>query len=501
MYKGIQKVFLGSKKNRSEVALVIGPPSEVIRHNHGEKTEKGIQGLDEYVNDFKKNLSEEALRDSKTQDIISNAVNWINKNEPSKIHYMEQEFLSLSSGESDLSFPSRGTSGSSFEKENKDDTIQMNGDNNNEFSDVDKKENTSNLNDILESNEGQTSDKIETDNEEKACNGINNTSSEQMINNKNKEGIVRREKSSCPRPGRNMTESDFAKQLSMICLNETPFEKYSIDEMLGEGAGGKVFLASDKETNAQVAIKEINMKTVLKKEMLLMEIKVMKDLNHPNIINYVQSYMEDNILWVVMEYLAGGALTDVCTEVCMPEKQIATVCREVIEGIHYLHMNGILHRDIKSDNVLLGMDGSVKIIDFGFCADVHENALRTTVVGTPYWMAPEVIERKVRYGKKVDIWSLGILALEMKDGEPPYMDECPDPLKALYLIASNDKPPIKSWNSLSPQFQDFLDQCLQKNVDKRATAAELREHPFLSIAEGLESIVPSIVAAKSVLYE
>ena len=126
---------------------------------------------------------------------------------------------------------------------------------------------------------------------------------------------------------------------------------------------------------------------------------------------------------------------------------------------------------------------------------------RTTVVGTPYWMAPEVIERKARYGKKVDIWSLGILSIEMKDGEPPYMDECPDPLKALYLIASNEKPPIKSWKSLSPQFQDFLDQCLQKNVDKRATAAELRQHPFLSKAEGIAKLVPSIVAAKSVLSQ
>ena len=148
------------------------------------------------------------------------------------------------------------------------------------------------------------------------------------------------------------------------------------------------------------------------------------------------------------------------------------------------------------------MKGEVKLSDFGFVAMLNkENEKRKTYVGTPYWMAPEVIEKKVRYGKKVDIWSLGILALEMKDGEPPYMDECPDPLKALYLIASNDKPPIKSWYSLSPEFQDFLNHCLQKNVDKRAAAAELREHPFLTIAQDLESIVPSIVAAKSVLNQ
>ena len=495
MYLGLQKLLRGSQRPRSEVSLVIGPPSEVEKPIHGEKTETGIQGLDQYVNCFKKTLSEETLRDSKTQSIISNAVDWINKNEPSKVHYMEQDFNSLSSEESDsLSIPSRGTSSCSSDKENKEDAILYNG-NANDSSDVDNLENVSDK--LADLHKDRQSHMTTTENGD-VCN-ISNTT--QLIGeNKNKPGIVRRSKSSC-RPGRKMTEADFVKQLSMICMKETPFDKYQIEEMLGEGAGGKVFLASDKETNDRVAIKEINMKTVLKKEMLVMEIKVMKDLNHKNIINYVQSYIEDDVLWVVMEYLAGGPLTDVCTEVCMPEKQIATICKEVLEGIHYLHMNGILHRDIKSDNVLLGMDGSVKIIDFGFCADVHENATRTTVVGTPYWMAPEVIEKKVRYGKKVDIWSLGILALEMKDGEPPYMDECPDPLKALYLIASNDKPPIKSWYSLSPEFQDFLDHCLQKNVDKRATAAELREHPFLTIAQDLESIVPSIVAAKSVLNQ
>ena len=503
MYKGLQKVLRGSKKTRSDTSLVIGPPSDWDSPIHGEKTETGIQGLDEYVNCFKKTLSEDTLRDSKTQDIISNAVNWINKNEPNKVHYMEQEFLSLSSGESDsLSIPSRATSCCSSDKENKEDVLSINENTTDEISPISKATNSLSIYGLPAVNNGPQNHQIPII---QADNAHDKSIPQQLSSeNKTKEGIVRREKSSCPRPGRKMSDSDFIKQLNMICLKETPFEKYGINEMLGEGAGGKVFLASDKETNAQVAIKEINMKTVSKKEMLLMEIKVMKDLNHKNIINYIQSYIEGDVLWVVMEYLAGGPLTDVCEQVCMPEEQIATICSEVLEGIHYLHMNGILHRDIKSDNVLLGMNGSVKIIDFGFCADVgtkKDADCRTTVVGTPYWMAPEVIERKVRYGKKVDIWSLGILSIEMKDGEPPYMDECPDPLKALYLIASNEKPPIKSWESLSPQFQDFLDQCLQKNVDKRATAAELRQHPFLSKAEGIAKLVPSIVAAKSVLSQ
>ncbi|KAE9420094.1 hypothetical protein Angca_006741, partial [Angiostrongylus cantonensis] len=295
-------------------------------------------------------------------------------------------------------------------------------------------------------------------------------------------------------PKEKMTDGEVLEELKQIVNQGDPLNRYEIKLQIGLGASGTVYVANRKDTNEVVAVKRMAFKTQPKKEMLLTEIKVMKQFRHPNVVNYIESYLVDaDDLWVVMDYLEGGNLTDVVVKTELDEGQIAAVLKECVKALHFLHSHSIVHRDIKSDNVLLGMDGQVKLTDMGFCAQIQPGSKRDTVVGTPYWMSPEILNKK-RYNYKVDIWSLGIMALEMIDGEPPYLHETP--IKAIYLIAQNGKPEIKRRDQLSPEFLNFLDRCLVVDPEERADTEELLCHPFLARAKALSSLIPYIKAVK-----
>eukprot|EP01097_Dermamoeba_algensis_P000189 TRINITY_DN1068_c0_g1_i1.p1 TRINITY_DN1068_c0_g1~~TRINITY_DN1068_c0_g1_i1.p1 ORF type:complete len:268 (-),score=32.87 TRINITY_DN1068_c0_g1_i1:243-938(-) len=223
----------------------------------------------------------------------------------------------------------------------------------------------------------------------------------------------------------------------------------------------------------------------------------MKESQNDNIVRYYDSYIVDDQLWVVMEYMGGGCLTDILEQFetfQLDESQIAHVCNEVLRGLEYIHSLHRMHRDIKSDNILLGSDGSVKIADFGYAAQLtKERDKRQTIVGTPYWMAPELIKGEL-YGTKVDIWSLGIMAMEMAEGEPPYMDF--PPLRALFFITTKGVPPLKQPQRWSPQFQNFVKVCLQKTADQRPSAEELLKHPFIRASCGRPAFIKVIQKTK-----
>ncbi|XP_048085393.1 serine/threonine-protein kinase PAK 3-like [Alosa alosa] len=258
-----------------------------------------------------------------------------------------------------------------------------------------------------------------------------------------------------------MTDEEILEKLRSIVSVGDPKKKYTRFEKIGQGASGTVYTAIDIATGQEVATKQMNLLQQPKKELIINEILVMRENKNPNIVNYLDSLVSyEN--WLAV-----------------------------------LHSNQVIHRDIKSDNILLGMDGSVKLTDFGFCAQISpEQSKRNTMVGTPYWMAPEVVTRK-SYGPKVDIWSLGIMAIEMVEGEPPYLNE--NPLRALYLIATNGTPELQSPERLSSVFRDFLKRCLEMDVERRGSAKELLQHSFLKLAKPLSSLTPLIIAAKEAI--
>ncbi|KAJ5953458.1 hypothetical protein N7454_000354 [Penicillium verhagenii] len=301
-----------------------------------------------------------------------------------------------------------------------------------------------------------------------------------------------------------MSEVEVMDRLRAVVSKDNPNESYSKQRKIGQGASGSVYVARVKEqaTSAvahelyrqygprcQVAIKQMDLRSQPRKELIVNEIIVMKDSQHPNIVNFLDSFLQEssNELWVVMEFMEGGALTDVIdNNPVIQENQIATICAETCKGLAHLHSQNIIHRDIKSDNVLLDRVGHVKITDFGFCAKLTETkSKRATMVGTPYWMAPEVVKQK-EYGPKVDCWSLGIMAIEMIESEPPYLNE--EPLKALYLIATNGTPRLKKPEKLSKELKAFLSVCLCVDVRSRATADELLAHEFLQTGCSLASL-------------
>ncbi|KAJ9075070.1 hypothetical protein DSO57_1000351 [Entomophthora muscae] len=262
------------------------------------------------------------------------------------------------------------------------------------------------------------------------------------------------------------------ERLKEICLYQDPAKTYTNLEKIGQGASGGVFLAkSNQDSEIQVALKQINILQQPKKELIVNEIAVMKSSRHPNIVNYIEGYLWKGDLWVAMEYMEGGSLTEVVTNTIITEGQIATVCTEVLKGLSHLHAHNIIHRDIKSDNILLSFEGDIKITDFGFCAQLNnDTARRVTMVGTPYWMAPEIVTRK-EYDQKVDVWSLGVMIIEMIEGEPPYLKE--NPLRALYLIATNGTPQVENPDSLSRALKEFMFSCLEVNPADRPTASDL----------------------------
>ncbi|RMB88912.1 hypothetical protein DUI87_34678 [Hirundo rustica rustica] len=289
-------------------------------------------------------------------------------------------------------------------------------------------------------------------------------------------------------------EDDSLDLLRQIVSKQNPRRKYRELEQVGKGGFGRVCRAIDTATGGEVAIKKINLEDLMSMQLTVNEIIVMKRNRSPWIVNYLDSYLVHEELWLVMEYMDGGTLYDVIYETHMSEEEIAAVSRECLQGLDFLHSNHVMHRDLKSLNILLKTDGSVKLADFGYSAQLTpEQSRRNTVIGTAWWMAPEVVEGP-SYGPKMDIWSFGIVGIEMVEQEIPY--ETHSPLSAQLLIATKGIPELRQPKLLSPLLRDFLSCCLQRDEARRWSAKELLQHPFIASAKPASSLVPLIISVK-----
>ncbi|XP_067857457.1 STE20-like serine/threonine-protein kinase isoform X2 [Heptranchias perlo] len=301
-------------------------------------------------------------------------------------------------------------------------------------------------------------------------------------------------------------EKKKAKQYEHVKRDLDPKDVWRVIGELGDGAFGKVFKAQNKETGAVAAAKVISSLDEDELEDYMVEIDILGSCDHPNIVKLLDAFYYEKSLWILLEFCPGGAVDAIMLELerGLAEPQIRVICRQMLEALNYLHNNKIIHRDLKAGNVLLTLEGDIKLADFGVSAkNTRTIQRRTSFIGTPYWMAPEVVQcetmKDAPYDYKADIWSLGITLIELAEMEPPHHEL--NPMRVLLKITKTPPPTLVQPSRWSADFKDFLKKALEKNVDARWCVKQLLQHPFVACVASNKPIRDLIAEAKAEVME
>uniref|UniRef100_A0A672J925 non-specific serine/threonine protein kinase n=1 Tax=Salarias fasciatus TaxID=181472 RepID=A0A672J925_SALFA len=296
------------------------------------------------------------------------------------------------------------------------------------------------------------------------------------------------------------------KQYEHVHRDVNPEEIWEIIGELGDGAFGKVYKAQNKQNGTLAAAKVIDTKTEDELEDYMVEIDILASCNHHHIVKLLDAFYFEGKLWILIEFCAGGAVDAIMLELERPltEPQIRVVCKQTLEALIYLHESKVIHRDLKAGNILLSLEGDVKLADFGVSAkNTKTLQRRDSFIGTPYWMAPEVVmcetSKDRPYDYKADIWSLGVTLIELAQIEPPNHEM--NPMRVLLKIAKSEPPTLMHPSRWSPEFSDFLRKALDKNVDHRWSSVQLLQHPFVTSVTDSRPLRELIAEAKAEVTE
>lgn len=283
---------------------------------------------------------------------------------------------------------------------------------------------------------------------------------------------------------------------------------YELKKIIGRGATSDVYTAKCLTNGQELAIKVINLETCpIEIETLRSEVAFWSTCNHPNVVKYYGSFIDKATLYILMEYMNGGSCYEIMRFAYKKgfsnEKYIATILYEVLKSLAYFHENRQMHRDVKAGNILMNDRGEVKIADFGIAANLVEQGQRKrarfTVIGTPCYMAPEILGGGNGYTEKADIWALGITAIELATGSAPYSDLYP--LEVIVRISNSPPPTLPEEGKFSGPFRDFVKACLQQAPGKRASAKELLESKFMKQRAPLADLASGLLKALPPLDE